>query len=125
MAALTWLHLSDWHQKGKEFNRDVVRDRLLEDIQERVKRISPQVEQVDFIVFSGDVAHKGKEIEYQEARKQLFNPLLPALDLEQDRLFIVPGNHDLDREAFELLPSTILNHFTSESQIQEWLTNWN
>jgi hypothetical protein len=27
MAGLTWLHLSDWHQKGKEFNREVVRDR--------------------------------------------------------------------------------------------------
>ena len=59
MAALTWLHLSDWRQKGKEFNQDVVRDRLLEDIQERVKRISPQVEQVDFIVFSGDVKESG------------------------------------------------------------------
>jgi hypothetical protein len=123
MAALTWLHLSDWHQKGKEFNRNVVRDRLLEDIRERVKRISPQVEQVDFIVFSGDVAHKGKEIEYQEARKQLFNPLLTALDLEPGRLFIVPGNHDLDRDAFELLPAAVLEPFTSEIQIQEWLTN--
>jgi 3',5'-cyclic AMP phosphodiesterase CpdA len=78
---------------------------------------------VDFIVFSGDVAHKGKEIEYREARKQLFNPLLNILDLEPERLFIVPGNHDLDREAFELLPDAILNPFTSETQIQEWLTN--
>jgi hypothetical protein len=50
MAALTWLHLSDWHQKGKEFNRDVVRDRLLEDIQDRVKRINPQVhDALDYI----------------------------------------------------------------------------
>ena len=123
MAGLTWLHLSDWHQKGKEFDRDVVRDRLLEDIHDRVKRVSPQVEQVDFVVFSGDVAHKGKESEYQEARKQLFNPLLATLDLEPDRLFIVPGNHDLDRDAFELLPAAVLDPFTSEAQIQEWLTN--
>jgi hypothetical protein len=123
MAGLTWLHLSDWHQKGKEFNRDVVRYRLLEDIKDRVLRISPDVEQVDFVVFSGDVAHKGKECEYKEAREQLFNPVLNTLDLEPDRLFIVPGNHDLDRDAFELLPAAVLDPFTSEAQIQEWLTN--
>jgi len=48
---------------------------------------------------------------------------LTTLDLEPDRLFIVPGNHDLDRGAFELLPAAVLESFTSESQIQEWLTN--
>jgi hypothetical protein len=26
MAGLTWLHLSDWHQKGEDFDRKVVRD---------------------------------------------------------------------------------------------------
>jgi hypothetical protein len=29
---LTWIHVSDWHQKGKEFDRRVVRDALIEDI---------------------------------------------------------------------------------------------
>ena len=35
MAGLTWLHLSDWHEKGKDFDRTIVRDRLIEDIKKR------------------------------------------------------------------------------------------
>jgi hypothetical protein len=31
-AGLTWLHLSDWHQKGMDFDRKVVRDALIDDI---------------------------------------------------------------------------------------------
>jgi hypothetical protein len=27
-AGMTWLHLSDWHQKGMDFDRKVVRDAL-------------------------------------------------------------------------------------------------
>ena len=30
MSGLTWLHLSDWHQRGTDFDRKVVRDALLE-----------------------------------------------------------------------------------------------
>jgi hypothetical protein len=30
MSAITWLHLSDWHQRGEDFNREVVRDRLID-----------------------------------------------------------------------------------------------
>jgi hypothetical protein len=39
MAGLTWLHLSDWHQKGKDFDIDrrVVLEALIKDIKERSK----------------------------------------------------------------------------------------
>ena len=32
MNGLTWLHLSDWHQKGRDFDRTIVRDALLHDM---------------------------------------------------------------------------------------------
>jgi DNA repair exonuclease SbcCD nuclease subunit len=111
---LTWLHLSDWHQKGKDFNRQVVRDALVRDISERKTRINPDLEQVDFIIFSGDVAYRGKENEYQAAVEYLFEPILKVTDLTNDRLFIVPGNHDLNRDSFELLPETILHSLISK-----------
>jgi hypothetical protein len=37
MSGITWLHLSDWHQKGKDFDRRVVRDALIRDIEDRTK----------------------------------------------------------------------------------------
>ncbi len=46
MATLTWLHLSDWHQKGRDFDRDVVRDRLVEDIHRRAE-IDPSLAGVE------------------------------------------------------------------------------
>ena len=55
MTGLTWLHLSDWHQKGSEFDRQVVFSALLKDIRERTK-INPELEKINFVVFSGDVA---------------------------------------------------------------------
>ena len=55
MSGITWIHLSDWHQKGPDFNRKVVRDALIKDLRERTN-IDPILEQVDFVVFSGDLA---------------------------------------------------------------------
>jgi len=77
MAKLTWIQLSDWHQKDKDFDRDVVRDALIEDIRHRTK-IDPNLEKIDFIVFSGDLAFSGKKGEYQDAKEYLFDPVLEA-----------------------------------------------
>jgi len=121
MAGITWLHLSDWHQKGEDFDRKVVRDQLIEDIKNRQEEISPDLAKIDFIIFSGDVAFSGKKEEYEAAQKYLFDPVLEATGLPAERLFIVPGNHDLDRYAFELLPDSILKPFESNEQVNTWL----
>ncbi len=123
MAGLTWLHLSDWHQKGKDFDRDIVRDALIQDIKERTTRISPDLTRIDFIVFSGDVAHTGRKEEYKAAIEHLFDPVLEASDLNKDKLFIVPGNHDLDRETFKYLFEALKQPLTSDKDVKEWLTD--
>ncbi len=120
MTRLTWLHLSDWHQKGNDFDRQVVCDALIRDISNRAG-IDPSLTQVDFIVFSGDLAFSGKEPEYRTARDHLLDPVLKATGLSSDRLFIVPGNHDLDHDAFELLPPA-LQRGLNEEECKHWLT---
>lgn len=119
MSQVTWLHLSDWHQKGKEFDRDVVRDALLKDIKNR-KDIAPELEKIDFIVFSGDVAQNGKKEEYDAAIEQLFNPLLDLTGLMPDKLFIVPGNHDIDHERFEDLPRALSKPLENHDDVVKW-----
>ena len=52
MAGLTWLHISDWHQQGKDFNRNVVQDALIEDLLNRAN-IGPDLASIDFLVFKG------------------------------------------------------------------------
>lgn len=120
MAGLTWLHLSDWHQRGKEFDRLVVRDALIEDIIGR-EIISPDLSKVDFIIFSGDLAFSGKSDEYLAAKEELLDPLLEACGLGPERLFIVPGVHDMDRAAIERIPNELRHPLESEQEVQEWL----
>jgi hypothetical protein len=69
------------------------------------------------------VAFSGKPKEYQAAKEQFFQPLLDACGLNPDQLFIVPGNHDLDRDEFKLLPRELTKPLTSEADVQNWLTD--
>ncbi|MCX6674608.1 MAG: tetratricopeptide repeat protein, partial [Methanothrix sp.] len=114
MTGLTWLHLSDWHQAEKKFNRKVVCDGLIKDIIARGE-INPHLSKIDFIVFSGDAANTGQPDEYIKATEDLFKPLLEACQLGKDRLFMVPGNHDLDRD---LIPAALLKLLNSNEEVE-------
>ena len=115
MTGLTWLHLSDWHQTEKKFNRKVVCAALIEDIKNR-KEISPDLSKIDFIIFSGDVANSGQLDEYKKVTEDLFKPILEACNLSNDRLFIVPGNHDLDRD---LIPASFMKILATNEEVDD------
>ncbi len=120
MGGLTWLHLSDWHQGSKEFDRQVVEDALINDLKTRTS-ISPDLARIDFIAFSGDVAHSGKPDEYKAAKEGFFKRILEATGLSPDQLFIVAGNHDLNRDEFEFLPPALLKPLESDQEVQKWI----
>ena len=123
LKELTWLHLSDWHQRGADFDRKVVRDALIRDIQER-QRIAPALAQVNFVIFSGDLAFSGEASEYEAARKELLDPVLTAVGLEPGLIFFVPGNHDLNRGTVrEMLPPELQKPLDSDVLVQKWLVN--
>ncbi len=122
MASLTWLHLSDWHQKGPDFDRKVVRDALVHDIRDR-GAIDPRLAEVGFVVFSGDLANGGKKAEYEAAREQLLDPVLKEAQVAREQLLIVPGNHDLDRDDLELVPQALSKPLGSNEEVQQWLTD--
>lgn len=95
MKYFTWLHLSDFHIKdAADFAKDTLFSQLLDEIQEQCA--PPLVP--DVILFSGDIAFSGQSRQYDVAAER-FDALLKAcgLDGQRDRLFIVPGNHDVDR----------------------------
>ncbi len=119
---LTWLHISDWHQEVSEFRPQLVRDALIRDIRNR-SMIHPDLAKIDFIVFSGDVASSGQTEEYSAAISQLFTPLLEACGISSDHLFIVPGNHDLDRRNFASIPAKVIDYPKSAAEVQRWLSD--
>jgi len=88
----------------------------------------------DAVFFTGDMASTGKRREYVGARSQ-FGDLLRAcgLDGRWDRLFIVPGNHDADRDVVakpdHALRQTkrraedLLNENTPYDEVNQWLSD--
>jgi CheY-like chemotaxis protein len=95
MSTITFLHLADLHfQAGaafESFNLKRVLDALWEDIKSQAAELKP-----DFIVFTGDVSYHGKREEYDLAIEHFFDPLLRITKIPKERLFIVPGNHDVN-----------------------------
>lgn len=138
MTGITWLHLSDWHEGAEDYDQSLVQfdrlsvvlPKLIEDIRNR-QEISSELSQVDFIVFSGDVAFSGEKEQYEKAYQHFFEPILKATSLTKDKLFIVPGNHDLDRKVVKHTDySAVLKKpfgdgedFKTDEDVKQALTN--
>jgi hypothetical protein len=92
------LHISDIHFREPNcVNPDMdpdrpYRTRMIQDARERIERIGP----LGAILIGGDVAFKGHPLEY-EAAKSWIGELAEACGCPLERVFIIPGNHDVDR----------------------------
>ena len=97
MGKITWLHVSDYHtgERDESTNREWTKDRMLED----VAGLLDVCGSPDAIFFSGDLTWSGQENQFIEAQEFLDELRHTAGDLPTERLFIVPGNHDIDRHA--------------------------
>src|ERR1700680_4435131 len=93
------LHLSDIHFRHPVCNTDSdpdrpFRTRLMQDARQRVKKLGP----IDAILVGGDIAFAGKPEEYQAALKWLYE-LADACGCDHSRIFVIAGNHDVDRDV--------------------------
>jgi predicted MPP superfamily phosphohydrolase len=97
----TWVHLSDIHLRhgstGHQQDQGMVLAKLTEDL----GRAPALFRKVDAVFVTGDIAFSGgvrNGDEYAEAHKFLDN-VRKALNLDWHRIFVVPGNHDVQRET--------------------------
>lgn len=92
------LHISDIHFREPDcVNPDLDPDRpyrtiMIRDARERASRLGP----VGAILIGGDIAFKGHPQEY-EAAKVWINELAESCGCPLTRVFVIPGNHDVDR----------------------------
>ncbi len=96
---MLFLHLSDIHFRSKEISRDddpngALRDDIIDDVRRMRDKIGRPA---DAILISGDIAFAGAEDEYQFATDWLKDLLCPAAGCSMDEIFVIPGNHDVDR----------------------------
>ncbi len=94
-----FLHLSDIHFRSKEVSRDDDPNGALSgDIVDDVRKMRANIGRpADAILISGDIAFAGAQDEYQFATDWLKDLLCPAAGCSMDDIFVIPGNHDVDR----------------------------
>lgn len=87
---MRWIHLSDIHFGYTNASVDTMRKKLLEKVQE--------LEQVDCLFITGDLRYgKNAPNGYPQETLDFLLDLRNALKLEPQDIYIVPGNHDLER----------------------------
>ena len=96
---MLFLHLSDIHFRSREVSRDddpngALRDDIVDDVRRMRAKIGRPA---DAILISGDIAYAGAQDEYQFATDWLKDLLCPAAGCSMDNIFVIPGNHDVDR----------------------------
>ncbi len=118
---LNYLHLSDLHFIGSKeknpvesFNQDIVTSAMLVCINKLIN----EGKVFDFIIITGDLAYGGKEEDYKVA-EYFCTKLLEAAGLPKNRLYIVPGNHDVNRDEFK----EKICSFKNQDDITEILTD--
>lgn len=94
---LTILQLSDIHFKRLPEAREEyaqMRQRLYETIEDICKTAK-----VDCILICGDVAFSGNAEEYEQKALPFVNTLMEKTNCQPAQVYMVPGNHDKDRNA--------------------------
>lgn len=108
------LHLADLHINIKKID-DIkfIIDGLIKDLKtlRKEKSINPNL-----IFFTGDIINKGQNAEEEFSLFEDFfiNPLLSELKLSQNELFLVPGNHEINRlQSSEIFETKLQERLTS------------
>lgn len=97
-----WLHLSDIHFAYKNYDTN----RLREELFKKLEEISNH-NKIDFLFITGDLTDKNAE--YTKELYKFIDNLISTLKLDKHYLFIVPGNHDLERsQPRELLLQSLV-----------------
>lgn len=116
MKKFTAIHLSDLHLDVKaEHDQRIVLAALFKDIESLVNSGI----KIDAVFFTGDLIAKGKyypnTAEYVKTR--FISPLLSAANITSDRLFITPGNHDIELAQADLLLDSIYSNFKRHTEV--------
>lgn len=99
MSELKWLHLSDFHfgkKPDSTYQQPLVARKLIEHVITQSAKEGPP----DLVFITGDIANSGEPSEYALFNDHVIEPLITHFGYEfADRIFLVPGNHDVQRDV--------------------------
>ena len=103
----TWLHLSDLHARAAGVRGPTAGLRLADQGGGPHERMLAALRQdivdcadarPEVLLVTGDLAWSGSREDYAAARRWLLDTAR-AIGLDADRIYVVPGNHDVERDA--------------------------
>lgn len=120
MSTFSWLLISDLHLKSTHttWSQNVVLRDMVRDIEQRRRDFA----KIRFVIVSGDLAHGGKPEQYALVERFLDN-LISVLGLDRTDVFMVPGNHDIDREQCALAFHGSRAEFNNAENVEKYLSN--
>ncbi len=92
----SWLHLSDIHFGHGDADYSNNQKAVLRALREHIQKTIRGKIDIDAIFVTGDIAFSGNAEQYVEARLRLLD-IAGLVNLNPNRIFLVPGNHDIDR----------------------------
>lgn len=118
MREIAWLQVSDIHMRQRdEWSQDVVLRAMADSIRQR----RGQGLTLDFILATGDLAFSGKREEY-DLVKRFLDELVIASGVPKERIFCIPGNHDVNRDRQKLCFQGARSTLTSPNTVDPVLT---
>lgn len=121
MKKLTFIQIGDLHYSAMGNAVEELKDAINKDLNDNIKNEY----NIDFILFSGDLVNGSKLSTTKENDTKLFEdafnnfifPIIEKFSLTKDKIFIAPGNHDLNRN---LIAKSAYNtySFQTEDDIQ-------
>lgn len=87
---MKWLHISDIHFNLKNYDTDTLREKLLFFLEKQ--------NNIDFVLITGDIIFQyGNDVEDEDV-VNFVKKIINACGCESDKVFICPGNHDVNRK---------------------------
>lgn len=92
MSIIRWMHISDLHFGHNSFVADNMRDGII--------GLSKSIMPIKCLFITGDLRYgRTEKINYPEATVRFVKDLQGALNIDKQSTYIVPGNHDVNRNA--------------------------
>lgn len=109
---ITWLHLSDIHFRPQtEWRENPARAALVKFLNDQFK--TNDLPKPDFIFCTGDIAFgetsKAPLTQQYRYAQKFFEDLAIVCEIKRERIFLIPGNHDVDRTAINSDAQDTLN----------------
>ena len=119
MREVTWLHISDLHIRNSDsWSRDAVLDAMLRYLHSGYSNGLA----VDFVLISGDLAFSGEKDQYDLVAQFLIQ-LSDTLKLARDKIYCVPGNHDVQRDRQRMCFAGARQKLESVNDVYSFLNN--